>query len=60
MLLPRTIWINWKKQLTKIGFNTIKNLLKIQVQPEERDIRVSITDPDSGYMGQDGKPEEFF
>lgn len=27
---------------------------------EEKEVRVSTTDPDSGYMIRDGKPEGFF
>jgi IS5 family transposase len=35
-------------------------LKKKRIQLEEREIRVSTTDPDSGYMVRDGKPEGFF
>ncbi|MBA4603552.1 IS1182 family transposase, partial [Thermoactinomyces mirandus] len=35
-------------------------LKKKQVKLEEKEIRISTTDPDSGYMVRDGKPEGFF
>jgi len=31
-----------------------------EVQQETREMKVSLTDPDSGYMMRDGKPEGFF
>ena len=37
-----------------------KPFKKKRIQLEEREIRVSTTDPDSGYMVRDGKPEGFF
>jgi transposase len=37
-----------------------KRPLKKRIQLEEREIRVSTTDPESGFMVRDGKPEGFF
>jgi transposase len=37
-----------------------KPFKKKRIQLKEREIRVSTTDPDSGYMVRDGKPEGFF
>src|SRR5690606_14919608 len=48
-------------RIIKIACNMAKNRLKKKrIQLEEREIRVSTTDPDSGYMVRDGKPEGFF
>jgi Fe-S cluster biosynthesis and repair protein YggX len=37
-----------------------KPLKKKEREPELKNIKVSTTDPDSGYMMRDGKPEGFF
>jgi transposase len=37
-----------------------KPLKKKESEEEKKEIRVSTTDPDSGYMVRDGKPEGFF
>jgi transposase len=37
-----------------------KPLKEKETQPETKEIKVSTTDPDSGYMVREGKPEGFF
>jgi hypothetical protein len=45
----------------KTGLNMEKKTLKPREEViEEKEIKVSTTDPDSGYMVRNGKPEGFF
>src|SRR5690606_12577739 len=57
---PRIMWNSWKSHRRRSHATWQKNVQKKRIQLEEREIRVSTTDPDSGYMVRDGKPEGFF